>query len=345
MRYLGQDHSAAAYNLLMPTQIRFHRTGGPDVLQYDEVPSRKLETGEVRLKVEAIGLNRAEVMFREGQYTEAPILPSSLGYEAAGVIQEVGPGVDGLKPGDRVATIPAFSMKRYGTYGDSVVLPAAAIAVTPDKLSSVEAAACWMQYLTAYMLVEFGDMKAGDDILITAAASSVGLAAIQIANACGARPIATTRNQNKVAALLDAGAKFVINTKESKLVDEVKRLTGGKGANIIFDPVVGPQLAELCEAAAQDANIFAYGALSPEPSPLPLLTGILKCLTFRTYALMIITTHPDRLASAKRWVLDGLSHGRLKPVIAKIFPFGQMAEAHHFMESNEQIGKIVVTVP
>ena len=90
---------------------------------------------------------------------------------------------------------------------------------------------------------------------------------------------------------------------------------------------------------------FAYGALSPEPSPLPLLTGILKCLTFRTYALMIITTHPDRLASAKRWVLDGLSHGRLKPVIAKIFPFGQMAEAHHFMESNEQIGKIVVTVP
>jgi NADPH:quinone reductase-like Zn-dependent oxidoreductase len=111
MRYLGQDHSAAAYNLLMPTQIRFHRTGGPDVLQYDEVPSRKLETGEVRLKVEAIGLNRAEVMFREGQYTEAPILPSSLGYEAAGVIQEVGPGLDGLKPGDRVATIPAFSMK------------------------------------------------------------------------------------------------------------------------------------------------------------------------------------------------------------------------------------------
>jgi NADPH:quinone reductase-like Zn-dependent oxidoreductase len=86
MRHLGQEHSAAAYNLLMPTQIRFHRTGGPDVLQYDEVPSRKLETGEVRLKVEAIGLNRAEVMFREGQYTEAPILPSSLGYEAAGVI-------------------------------------------------------------------------------------------------------------------------------------------------------------------------------------------------------------------------------------------------------------------
>lgn len=99
----------------MPTHIRFHRTGGPDVLQFDDVPFRKLDTQEIRLKVEAIGLNCAEVMFREGQYTEAPEFSSCLGYEAAGIVQEVGPGV---------ATIPAFSMKHYGTYGDSVVLPA-----------------------------------------------------------------------------------------------------------------------------------------------------------------------------------------------------------------------------
>lgn len=129
------------------------------------------------------------------------------------------------------------------------------------------------------------------------------------------------------------------------MVDEVKRLTKGKGADIIFDPVVGPQFAELCEAAAHGANIFAYGALSPQPAAFPLLIGILKCLTFRTYALMIITTQPDRLARAKRWVLDGLTQGKLKPIIAKTFSFRQMAEAHHFMESNEQIGKIVVTVP
>ncbi|HEY3854148.1 MAG TPA: zinc-dependent alcohol dehydrogenase family protein [Verrucomicrobiae bacterium] len=236
-------------------------------------------------------------------------------------------------------------MNRYSTYGDSVVLPATAMVATPNNLSSVEAAACWMQYLTAYMLIEFAGMKAGDDVLITVAASSVGLAAIQVAKAVGARPIATTHNQNKVQPLLDAGAESVINTKEGKLVDEVMRFTKGKGANNIFDPVVGPQLAELCEAAAQDANIFAYGALSAEPSPLPLLVGIQKCLTFRTYALFIITTQPERLARARRWVLDGLTQGKLKPVIAKMFPFRQMAEAHHFMESNEQIGKIVVTVP
>jgi NADPH:quinone reductase-like Zn-dependent oxidoreductase len=236
-------------------------------------------------------------------------------------------------------------MKRYGTYGDSVVLPAAAMALTPANLSSVEAAACWMQYLTAYMLIEIGAMKAADTVLITAAASSVGLAAIQLANAVGARPIATTRKQNKLQPLLDAGAQSVINTKESNIVEEVKRLTNGKGANIIFDPVIGPQFADLCEAAAQGANIFAYGALSPDPAPFPLLVGISKCLTFRTYPLMMITTQPDKLAKAKEWILDGLSKGKLKPVIAKVFPFREMAEAHRFMESNEQIGKIVVTLP
>jgi NADPH:quinone reductase-like Zn-dependent oxidoreductase len=329
----------------MPTLIRFHRTGGPEVLQYDVLAARPLKAGEVRLKVEAIGLNRAEVMFRTGNYPESPEFPSTLGYEAAGVIEEVAPGVKGFVPGDRVATIPAFSMTRYGTYGDSVVLPAAAMAKTPPMLSSVEAAACWMQYMTAYMLIEFGGMKKGSDVLICAAASSVGISAIQIANAVGAHPIATTRQQAKVRALLDAGAAAVINTKESKVVDEVKRLTHGKGADIIFDPVAGPGLEEICQAAAQGADVFVYGALSPELTPLPLFTGIIKGLTFRTYSLVLITTHPKRLPKARTWILEGLEKGKLKPVIAKVFEFRQMAEAHRFMESNEQIGKIVVTVP
>ena len=178
----------------MATLIRIHKNGGPEVLQYDEVPDRPLQPGEIRLKVEAIGLNRAEIMYREGQYLEQAEFPSPIGYEAAGVIQEVGPEVAGLKPGDRAASVPAFSMVRYGSYGDSVVLPATVMAKTPDKLSSIEAAATWMQYGTAsieaaatwmqygtaYMLVEYGDLRDGDSVLITAAASSVGIAAIQI---------------------------------------------------------------------------------------------------------------------------------------------------------------------
>ncbi|MFZ0711882.1 MAG: zinc-dependent alcohol dehydrogenase family protein [Terrimicrobiaceae bacterium] len=329
----------------MPTLIRFHRTGGPEVLQYDEVPVRPLQAGEIRLKVEAIGLNRAEIMFRGGKYVEEPLFPSPLGYEAAGVIEEVGPGVTGFKPGDLAASIPAFSMRSYGTYGDSVVLPASAMVKTPPGQSSVEAAATWMQYATAYMMIEFGGLKAGDDVLITAAASSVGLAAIQIANAVGARPIATTRKSDKVQALLAAGAASVINTKESNLVDEVSRLTEGKGANIIFDPIVGPQLAQLCEAAAESANVFVYGALSPDPAPFPLFAALGKDLTIRAYKLGLITTNPEKLARAKAWILERLEAGQLKPIIAKLFPFRRMADAHHFMESNEQIGKIVITVP
>ena len=332
-------------NTSMPTLIRFHRTGGPEVLQYDEVPAAPLHEGEVRLKVEAIGLNRAEVMFREGHYIEEPVFPSIIGYEAAGIIEEVGPGVGDFKPGDRAASIPSFSMRQYGAYGDSVVLPASAMIETPANFSSVEAAASWMQFFTAFMIIEFGGMKAGDNVLITAAASSVGLAAIQLANAVGARPIATTRKKDKVQALLDAGASAVIDTSESDLVEEAKRLTGGTGPRIIFDPIVGPQLAALCEAAAPSADIFLYGALDPRPAPYPLFTALGKNLTLRSYTLGLIVGNPERLERAKTWILQRIATGALKPKIARVFPFAQMVEAHRFMESNEQVGKIVVTVP
>jgi NADPH:quinone reductase-like Zn-dependent oxidoreductase len=284
-------------------------------------------------------------MFRSGQYVETPEFPSLIGYEAAGVIEEVGPDVKGLKTGDRAASIPGFSMVRYGAYGDSVVLPSAVMVKSPENLSSIEAAACWMQYCTAYMLVEFAGMNREDTVLITAAASSVGQAAIQIANAVGATPIATTRNADKVQALLDAGASAVINTKETNLVEEVRRLTNGKGANIIFDPVVGPQLEALCEAAAPAAHIFVYGLLDPRPVPFPLIAALTKDITFYAYKLSLITGNPERLQRVETWILERLKSGALKPTIARSFPFNQMVEAHRYMESNEQIGKIVISVP
>jgi NADPH:quinone reductase-like Zn-dependent oxidoreductase len=284
-------------------------------------------------------------MFREGQYVETPELPSLLGYEAAGVIEEVGADVTGFAPGDRAASIPAFSMTHYGAYGDLVVLPASVMVKTPERLSSIEAAACWMQYCTAYMLIEFGAMKRGDVVLITAAASSVGHAAIQIANAVGARPIATTRKADKVRALLDAGASAVINTQESNLVEEVRRLTADKGANINFDPVVGPQLEGLCAAAAPAANIFLYGLLDPTPVTFPLIAALAKDLTIRAYKLMLITAHAERLERAKAWILEHLESRALKPKIARVFPFDQVVQAHRYMESNDQVGKIVISVP
>ena len=325
--------------------VRFDQTGEPEVLQIrDEIvppPAR----GEIQIAVHALGLNRAEVMFRSGQYLEAPQLPARLGYEAAGTVAAIGEGVSGFAVGDAVSTIPAFSLNEHGVYGELVNVPATAVAKHPASLPWEVAAAVWMQYMTAYgALVDIAAARPGDFVLIPAASSSVGLAAIEIANLSGAIPIAVTRTNAKRESLLKAGAQHVIVTAEQDLVAEVNSITAGEGARIIFDPVGGPGLNQLAEAAAQDGIIFLYGALSTEPTPLPLLPVLGKRLTIRGYVLFELTTDTARLERGKRFILNGLEQGKLKPVIARTFALDQIVEAHRYMESNQQIGKIVVTV-
>jgi NADPH:quinone reductase-like Zn-dependent oxidoreductase len=329
----------------MPKIVRFHETGEADVLRLEELPDSQPGKGEVRLKVAAIGLNRAEVMFRQGVYLESPELPSRLGYEAAGTVDAVGPGVHGIQIGDRVSTIPSFSMTQYGVYGQSAIVPDYAVARYPDSLSAVEGAAIWMQYMTAYgALIEYGKLKKEASVLITAGSSSVGLAAIQIVKSVGALAVATTRGADKKQFLLDAGADHVIVTDEADLAAQTQAITGGKGANIIFDPVAGPFLEKLAQAAAPGATIFEYGALSPAPTPFPLLDALGKGLTIRGYTLFEIVKQPACMARGKQFVYDGLASGALKPVIARTFALEAIVEAHRFMESNRQKGKIVVTV-
>jgi NADPH:quinone reductase-like Zn-dependent oxidoreductase len=325
--------------------VRFHQTGGPQVLQIAEEQVAPPASGEVQIQVRAIGLNRAEVMFRNGQYLEVPQLPARLGYEAAGIVSAVGEDVTEFKPGDAVSTIPAFSQNQYGIYGELVNVPASAVAKHPQRLSWIEAAAVWMQYLTAYgALIDIADTKKDEIVLISASSSSVGLAAIELTNLLGAVPVALTRTSSKRESLLKAGAKHVIATEEQDLVAEVAHITGNKGARVVFDPVAGPALVQLAETAAQGGIIFEYGALSPEPTPLPLFTMLGKQLTIRGYTLFEITSNPQRLALAKQFIVNALSSGKLKPLVAKVFPFEQIVEAHRYMESNQQIGKIVVTV-
>ena len=315
------------------------------MLKVEDLPLIEPGEGEVRLKVEAIGLNRAEVMFRRGRYLQNPELPSRLGYEAAGIIDAVGPGIGAIQIGGRVSTIPSFSMGKYGVYGESVIVPDSAVARYPDNLSAIEGAAIWMQYLTTFgALIEFGQLKKDDSVLITAASSSVGLAAIQITKAAGALAIATTRGADKKQFLLDAGADHVIVTDKEDLAESVIAITSGKGANIIFDPVAGPLLEKLADAAASGAIIFEYGALSPEPTIFPLFSMLAKGLTVRGYTLFEIVRDPEKLARGKKYVYDGLQSGALKPIIDRTFPLDAIAEAHQYMESNQQKGKIVVTV-
>ncbi len=329
----------------MPRIVRFHETGEAEVLKLEELPLTEPGEGEVRLKVEAIGLNRAEVLFRQGLYLEAPQLPSRIGYEAAGVVDAVGSGVQDVRIGDRVSTIPSFSMGKYGVYGESAIVPAHAVAPYPASLSAVEGTAIWMQYLTAYgALVAIGKMDKDQTVLITAASSSVGLAAIQMAKSLGALVVATTRGASKKDFLLEAGADHVIVTDEEDLAQQTRALTDGRGADIIFDPVAGPFLEKLAQAAAPGAVIFEYGALSLAPTPYPLFDALGKGLTVRGYTLFEIVKQPAMLAAGKRFMFDGLQSGTLKPVIDSTFTLEEITAAHRHMESNQQRGKIVVTV-
>jgi NADPH:quinone reductase-like Zn-dependent oxidoreductase len=329
----------------MPKIVRFHQTGGPEVLKLEDVPLTEPGKGEIRLKVEAIGLNRAEVMFRSGQYLEVPQFPSRLGYEAAGVIDAIGPGTTGLRVGDRVSTVPSFPIGQYGVYGDSAIVPALAAAHYPDNLSSIEGAAIWMQFLTAYgALIEYGNVRKDDSVLITAASSSVGLAAIQIVKATEAVAIATTRGADKKAFLLEAGADHVIVTDQEDLVERGMALTSGKGVRVVFDPIAGPLLIKLAEVTASGGIIFEYGALSPKPTPFPLFPALAKGLTVRGYLLFEISKNPESLRRGKDYIYQGLESGSLKPVIDRTFPLEEIVKAHRYMESNQQQGKIVVTV-
>ena len=329
----------------MARVVRFHATGGPEVLRIEEIELPPPGAGEIRIRNHALGLNRAEVMFREGQYLETPRLPSRIGYEAAGTVAAVGPGVEGFRIGDAVSTIPSFGMSDYGVYGDHCTVPVHAVAHHPSSLSWSQAASIWMQYLTAYgALIEIAGLKAGETVVIPAASSSVGLASIQIANRVGAVPVALTRGSSKRQALLDLGAAHVIATDEEDLAAEILRLTGGKGARVVFDPVGGPTVQRLAKAMAPGGLLFLYGALSPDPTTLPLLDVLGKSLTVRGYVLHELVVDPARLELGKRFVNDGLADGSLRPIIAKTFPLEEVVEAHRYMESSQQIGKIVVTV-
>ena len=326
--------------------VRFHATGDASQLVTELLPAQAPASDEVRIRVEAIGLNRAEVMFRNGQYLEVPALPARIGYEAAGVVEAVGADVVGIEVGDRVSTIPSFSMSRYGVYGETAVVPAASVSKYPANLSPEQGASIWMQYLTAAgALVEVGNLQAGQTLLITAASSSVGLAAIEIARMVGATTIAATRTQAKRASLLAAGADHVVVTDEQPLAEAVMAITEGRGCELIFDPIGGPIVETLCDAAASGATIIEYGALAEAATPFPLFPALAKGLTIRGYTLFEIVQQPERLARMKPLIYSGLENGTLKPVIDKVFDFDHIQQAHQYMESNQQLGKIVVSVP
>jgi NADPH:quinone reductase-like Zn-dependent oxidoreductase len=324
--------------------VRVHETGGPEVLRIEDMEVGEPAAGELRVRIEAIGLNRSEAMYRAGKYLVPPRLPTLMGYEAAGVVEAVGAQVQGFLPGERVCVLPMYRLGEYGVYGDKAIVPARSVMKAPPALSAVNAASVWMQYLTAMAIVEVAKVGIGDYVLIPAASSSVGLAAIQLANWAGAVPIALTRHLSKAEALKSHGAQHVIATEESDVASEVMRISGGAGARVVFDPVGGPFVEKLAEAMAEEGILFIYGGLSGQATPYPHWPAALKSLSIRGWVASSIWNKPDRFDRAKRMILRGLAGGQLKPIVSKTFPLDRIAEAHRYLESNQQIGKIVVTV-
>jgi NADPH:quinone reductase-like Zn-dependent oxidoreductase len=330
----------------MSRTIKFAKAGGPEVLEFVEVQVPAPGPNEVRIKVKAIGINRAEAMWRVDDYFE-PVksFPASLGYEAAGIVDAVGKDVSRFAAGDDVNVIPSFSMNDYATYGEVILVPDYAVVRQPKALSFTEAASVWMMFVTAYgALIEDAKVTKGDFILIPAASSSVGLAAIQIANYAGATTIALTRSSTKKQQLLDAGAAHVIATEEVDLVAEVMRITNGQGARVAFDPVGGPSFPKLVSALAFGGIIYIYGLLGTGVTPLPVLEMIAKVPTIKAHNIWLTSGNETRRKAAIEFVTKGLQTGALKPVIDRTFTFDEMADVHRYLEQSGQFGKIVVTV-
>lgn len=329
----------------MTRAVRFHETGGPEVLRIETVEAPCPGPGEVLIGARAFGLNRAETLFRRGAYIEAPAFPAGLGLEASGVVEAVGEGVAGFSPGDAVSVVPPISMLRRPIHAERFAYPADLVIRNPDGVGHAEAAATWMAYLTAYgALVDLARLSTGEAVAVTAASSSVGLAAIEVARRLGARPIALTRTSAKRAALLDAGADAVVVTEEEPVAQALARASGPSGIRVALNAVGGPLIAPLAAAMARGGILIEYGGLSPEPAPLPLFEVLAKRLTLRGYLVHEVTEDPARLAAAVAFVGDGLASGAFTPRIARTFAFEAFAAAHRYLESNAQFGKVVVTL-
>lgn len=326
--------------------VRFDAIGGPENLQLVEIEPAAPGPGEVLVDVKAAGLNRAEWMFLRGQYFVEPKLPSRIGVEGAGVITAVGPDVEGYRPGDEVSITPNMSPDEYGVLGEVATVPVEALAEKPAGMSFEQAAAVWMAYPTAYGgLVEVGGLTArsGQVVVISAASSSVGLPAIQIAKTHGATVIATSRGTSKKGAIMAAGADHLIATGEEDFAARVMKITDGRGFDIAFDPVAGPFLETLAAGAAVEATIVEYGALSMSDTAFPLMSAIGKGLRVCGFHLLYnLFQHPDRTQRALANLAVGFADGTYSPVIDRVFPLAEVADAYRHMEAGQQIGKIIV---
>ena len=318
--------------------IVFAETGGPEVLTLADAPQPSARPGSVLIKNHAIGVNFADTRFRQGLYTVKPKLPDIPGMEAAGVVEAVGEGVTNVRPGMRVA---AFTSRAYAEY---CVSPSFMVIPLPDSVSFVDGAAFLIQVLTAYHLLHTVDSTGpGRSVLVHSAAGGVGLAAVQLARAAGARVFGTVSSDAKLGLAKEAGADAVINYVKDKFADEVLRLTGDRGVDLILDAVGKPTVEEGLRCLAPFGHLVLYGRAGGAPDPVNLSTLSPKSQKVSAFSLPTLTRgFPDKTRESAERCFALLRDGRLKLHVARTFPLAQAAEAHRYLESRQSTGKLIL---
>ncbi len=330
--------------------IEFTELGSADVLRIVNKDIPQPKKNEVVVKIKAAGLNRAEELFFQGQYLFQPKFPSLIGLEASGIIESVGKDIISYKKGDEVCLTPNVNISEYGFIGEYAVAPEQAIIKKPKAISFKEAASVWMTYGTAYScLVLRGGLKknAQQTVLISAASSGVGVAAIQMAKNYGANVIATTRTGEKKDFLLEQGADLVIATNDENLVEKVNTFTSDKGFDIAIDAIADSTFFnDLIEAAGFEATIVVYGALALNPEPsFPLFPLLIKGINIvGLHYVFHVLEIESRVNDMKSEVLKGLEAGIYRPVIDSVFSLNEVNKAYTYMGTNQQKGKIVIEI-
>ncbi|UTW62450.1 zinc-dependent alcohol dehydrogenase family protein [bacterium SCSIO 12741] len=327
----------------MPKVAEFNKMGSIHELKWVDKSTPKPSPGEILIDVRSFGINHSERDFVQGKYVQRPQFPSRIGYEATGVITGLGEGVTNWKLGDRVNTVPVFSMSKYGTWAENAVVPARALVKAPKLLDDVRASAAWVAYAAAWGgLVYKGQLKKGDYVLITGAAGSPGLAALDIANQYEAIPIAVTRSHDKVRTLKKLGAHHVIVSSEENRVDRIMEITQQHGVDVVFDCIAGPGLEELAQMAAHQAALIVYGMLSTAPTPLPLFPAFEKNLSFHGFTVKDVFEDPEIWPRAERELRTGFNNGLLMPVVSRSFNQADWQEALQYLQNKGRVGKVVI---
>lgn len=329
----------------MVTTVIFEKTGGPEVLTLQNKDLPPPAAGEVRLKMDALAVNRANALWREGTYLFPTTLPARIGTEGVGTIVAVGPGVTGWEIGRKANLLPPDHEGQSGYFAAENNVPVAKLLPAPSGIDDRIAATVWVPFLTLYeVFVQRGLAGPGDWVILPAAASSVALAAQALARHLGAQTIGITRSEAKRATLEKAGYDAVVVAENGDVAAQIGAICKG-GAQLLFDPVGGAQLADLAPVMAPGSSIIIYGVLSGAPTEVPVFEMMAKRITLQCYTVYGLISDPPKLQAAIAFFLPLFEAGTLAPVVdPERFSLSQIADAFRFMESNDQIGKVVVSL-